>query len=165
MTLKELFTRKNFFKFVKYILIFTISVFLISLIIPYIEEFSLETDPKIEEIKLKIAPLFSKNVKHTGILEVINSRDVMAEIDMYKGNKSYTINKEKVYLCLKDKDGEYYNDNLLIFVTLHELSHVISDTIGHDKKFNNIFDALLKKAAEMNIYNPKLPIDQNYCTY
>jgi len=142
-------------------LIFVIAMFVTT----YIEEFSLQGDPKIDEIKIKIAPLFSKDVKHSGILDVINSRDVMNEIYIYKGNKSYTINKEKVYLCLKDENGEYYNDNLLIFVTLHELSHVISDTIGHDKKFNNIFDELLRKATEMNIYDPKLPIDQNYCTY
>lgn len=152
----------NFFKF---LFICSLVALIILLVTSYIEEFSLQGDPKIDEIKIKIAPLFSKNIKYQGILEVINNRDVMNEIDIYKGNKSYTINKEKVYLCLKDENGNYYNDNLLIFVTLHELSHVISDTIGHDKKFNNIFDELLKKATEMNIYDPKLPIDQNYCTY
>jgi len=158
-------SKDRFKKFCLFLLCCALVGFLIFCLTQYIEDFSLQGDPKIEEIKLKIAPLFSKNIKHTGILEVINNRDIMNEIDIYKGDKSYTINKEKVYLCLKDEHGEYYNDNLLIFVTLHELSHVISDTIGHDKKFNNIFDQLLKKATELNIYDPKLPIDQNYCTY
>ncbi len=157
--------KSKFYNCIKFVFICGLAVLLIILVTSYIEEFSLQGDPKIDEIKLKISPLFSKNIKHTGVLHNINNRDIMNEIDIYKGNKSYTINKEKVYLCLKDENDEYYNDNLLIFVTLHELSHVISDTIGHDKKFNSIFDELLKKATEMNIYDPKLPIDQNYCTY
>lgn len=133
------------------------------LLTQYIEEFNLQDDPKLNEIKEVISPLFSKNIKHTGILDVINKRDVLNEISFYKGNKSYTINKEKVFLCLKKKNGEYYDMNILVFVTLHELSHVLSTTIGHDKNFNNIFDALLKKAAELGIYDPSIPVDKNYC--
>ena len=155
----------SFYNFFKVIFICGLSILLFMLITSYVEEFSLQGDPKIDDIKIKLSPLFSKDIKHTGVLSVINNRDIMNEIDIYKGNKSYTINKEKVYLCLKDENGQYYNDNLLIFVTLHELSQVLSNTIGHDKNFSSIFDALLKKATEMNIYDPKLPIDQNYCTY
>ena len=39
--------------------------------------------------------------------------------------------KQKVYLCLKDENNEYYNDNMLIYVALHELAHVLCDEIGH----------------------------------
>jgi hypothetical protein len=133
-------------------------------IFTYMEEYVQQDDPKILEIKEKLIPLFSKDVKHSGFLEVINRRDVFDEIYMYKGDKSYTINKEKVFLCLKDKNDEYYSMNILVFVTLHELAHVLSTTIGHDKNFNDIFDALLKKAAEMKIYDPSVQMDQNYCT-
>jgi hypothetical protein len=145
-----------------------IIVFLCSVAITHfftnIEEYVQQDEPKILEIKEKLSPLFSKNIKHSGVLEVINRRDVFDEIYMYKGDKSYTINKEKVFLCLKDKNNEYYSMNILIFVTLHELAHVLSTTIGHDKNFNDIFDALLKKAAEMKIYDPSIQMDQNYCT-
>jgi hypothetical protein len=144
-------------------LIFVCCLVTYLLLSQYIEEYTLQDDPKLIEIKEKIAPLFSKNIQYTGILDVINKRNVLDEISFYKGNKSYTINKEKVFLCLKKKDGEYYDMNILVFVTLHELSHVLSTTIGHDKNFNNIFDALLKKAAEMGIYDPSIPIDKNYC--
>lgn len=147
----------------KVALIFVCCLVTYLLLSQYIEEYTLQDDPKLNEIKQTIAPLFSKNIQHTGILDVINKRNVLDEISFYKGNKSYTINKEKVFLCLKKKNGEYYDMNILVFVTLHELSHVLSTTIGHDKNFNNIFDALLKKAAEMGIYDPSIPIDKNYC--
>ena len=130
-----------------------------------IEEYTYATDPKIDEIKNKMAPLFSHDIKHSGFLDVINKRNVLDEINLYKGDKSYTINKENVFLCLKDENGEYYSMNILMFVTLHEMAHVLSTTIGHDKNFNNIFDALLKKAAEMGIYDPTLKMDENYCNY
>ena len=147
----------------KIILIIIFAFITYNLLTNCIEEYTLQDDPKIEEIMNTIAPLFSKNIKHTGYLEPINKRDILNEISIYKGNKSYTINKEKVFLCLKKKTGEYYDMNILVFVTLHELSHVLSTTIGHDQNFNNIFDALLQKAAEMKIYNPDEPIDRNYC--
>ena len=128
-----------------------------------IEEYTLQDDPKLVEIKTAIEPLFSKNIEYTGILDIINKRELFNEISFYKGNKSYTINKEKVFLCLKDKSGSYYDMNTLIFVTLHEISHSLCDEIGHTSKFNKIFDELLKKAVEMKIYNDKIPIVQDYC--
>ena len=130
-----------------------------------IEEYTLQDDPKLYELKEKILPLFSKNIKHTGYLEVINHSDLLSEISFFKGEKSYTINKEKVFLCLRDKNGEYYDMNILMFVLLHELAHCLSTTVGHDKNFNDIFDALLKKSAELKIYDPKKEMDQNYCNH
>jgi len=86
-------------------------------------------------------------------------------IKLYKGNKSYTINKAKVYLCLRDKNGHYYNDNLLAYVFLHELAHVISDSVGHNEEFHHNFDKLLDMASERGLYNPAIPIDTNYCNF
>lgn len=65
----------------------------------------------------------------------------------------------------KDENNEYYEDNMLKYVLLHEISHSICDEIGHTQKFNDIFQALLKKAVEMGIYNPNVPIIKNYCLY
>ena len=51
---------------------------------------------EISELKEKVQPLFSKEKKYTGILSRINDRDVISEISLYKGDKSYTINKHKI---------------------------------------------------------------------
>jgi len=128
-----------------------------------LEEFTLQDDPILPELKAKIAPLFSKDTKYSGILEVINKRDVLNEVALYKGNKSYTINKEKIFLCLKDKNGDYYDTNMLLYVLLHEISHSLCDEVGHTKKFNEIFNALLKEAVKRGIYDENKPIIQNYC--
>ena len=83
---------------------------------------------------------------------------------MYKGDKSYTINKEKTFLCLYDKNGDYYPVNQLVYVLLHEISHALNTKdVGHTDNFNKIFDELLDKATQQGVYNPSIPIIQDYC--
>ena len=88
---------------------------------------------------------------------------VVKNLRLYKGDKSYTINKEKIFLNLKDPQGEYYPLNMLVYVTLHEISHLINTKdVGHTEEFHRIFDELLLKAAEQGSFNPSIPIIQEY---
>ena len=156
-------------KYSKYVYIFVIST--IVLFTAYMwnlyiqEEYRLQNDPKLKELKEKVEPLFSKDKKYIGILSRINDRDVMSEITLYKGDKSYTINKHKIYLCLVDENDNYYNDMMLLFVFLHEIAHVLCNSIGHTDEFNEIFDALLQEAAKNNIYDPSYQPMKDYCQY
>jgi hypothetical protein len=147
------------------ILFIIIFGFLVWLIITQIEEYKLQDDPKLRELKEKVKPLFSKNKKYNGVLSSLNERDIMNEISLYKGEKSYTINKHKVFLCLKDENNDYYDDMMLLYVLLHEISHVLCNSIGHTEEFNDIFQALLDEASIMGIYNKEFEIIQNYCQY
>jgi hypothetical protein len=85
------------------------------------------------------------------------------DVDIYEGDKSYTINKKKVYICLKDEHGKYYSRNMLVYVILHEYAHILCDEIGHTDKFFDIFQKLLAKASASGIYNPSIPPVKNYC--
>ena len=87
------------------------------------------------------------------------------KIKIFKGNKSYTINKKTVYLCLEDQNGNYYNLNILVYVLLHEISHVLCKSIGHNEEFQSIFDKLLKKAEEKGYYDPSQKSPNDYCNY
>lgn len=132
-----------------------ICIFIIIIIIIFFmltrltEEFKKE-DPMLFNIKNKIRPLHPEMVDHIILLE---------------DTKSYTINKKKVYLCLKDENGDYYDDNMLVFVAIHELAHVLCDEIGHTDKFQTIFQDLLNKATDLQIYDPSVAPIQNYCEY
>ncbi len=82
---------------------------------------------------------------------------------------AYSENKgEKLAFCLNKKKTD--NDNLidpntLTFVAIHELSHIMSATVGHNDEFWNNFKFLLDNAVVMGIYTPidykKNP--KNYC--
>lgn len=106
-------------------------------------------DPNLERLRKKL----------------IKVHPAFKDLELYKGEKSYTINKQKVFICTKDQNNEYYDDNMLIYVLLHEMAHVLNDTIGHTEEFFKKFDELKSKAIKLKIYNPNLPIDPNYCEF
>lgn len=112
-----------------------------------VKEYYEQLDPILCKIKEQLRPLHS----------------CVDKLKFFEGKKSYTINKKKIYLCLKDENNEYYDYNMLMYVALHELSHVLCDEIGHTAKFHRIFEQILKQAEEMKIYDPTIPIVQNYC--
>jgi hypothetical protein len=147
------------------LLLFIICGFIVFLIIMQVEEFNLKHDPMLKKLRKKIEPLFKGDNYYTGLLSPLNKRDILNEITLYRGDKSYTINKQKVFLCLKDENDEYYDMNMLIYVLLHEISHVICDEVGHTEKFAKIFEELLEKAEEMQVYNPDIPIITDYCQF
>lgn len=130
----------------------------------YIECFH-QSDPKIEMLKDKVKPIFEGDNYYTGHLKPLNKRQILDEIKVFKGNKSYTINKQRVFLCLKDEKGDYYEDNMLMYVFLHELAHVVCDEVGHTQKFHDIFQDILDVAAKKGIWDPNAEIIQDYCNY
>ena len=69
---------------------------------------------------------------------------------------SYSVNKgEKVHLCLRQREGEseaLVSENVMVFVSLHEMGHVITPSVGHGPDFWNNFAWLLKQAEAINIY-------------
>jgi hypothetical protein len=139
-------------------------VFIVFLIYYQVKEGYNQNDPMLDELRKKLNNFFS-NTKFTGDLSSLNNNNIMSKLKFYKGNKSYTINKRKVYLCLKDEDDEYYDINMLTYVSLHEIAHCICDEIGHTSKFHKIFDDLLKEAAINKIFDPTKKLIDNYCEY
>jgi len=70
---------------------------------------------------------------------------------------SYSVNKgESVHFCLRQRDGteNLVNQDVMMFVALHEMSHMITKTIGHDPEFWNNFGWLIKEAEQRNLYKP-----------
>ena len=74
-----------------------------------------------------------------------------SELTAYSENKG-----EKIAFCLNTtKEGDRLIDiNTLTFVALHELSHIMTETIGHKQEFWQNFKFLLTNAKEANIYQP-----------
>ena len=128
-----------------------------------IEDYNLKDDPKLKELKSVFSDFFNQERYWRGKLAALNKRNIMKETDLYRGDKSYTINKERVYICLKDENNEYYSLNMLIYVLAHEYSHVICESIGHTEEFHAIFEELLVELADAGVYDPSQPIITNYC--
>lgn len=130
------------------ILIISIIIILLAVYFFYIKKEYYQHDPKIDKLKSlvsKLDPNFN-------------------DISIYKGKSSFTLNKKNIYMCLYDKNGKYYSDNMLIYVLIHEIAHVINkhDT-GHTPTFYRIFDRLLIEADQIGIYDISTPPIENYC--
>lgn len=93
-----------------------------------------------------------KNVK------LMNKRfkpENIQETSLHDSGTSYTIDKGKeLHLCLRDKTTKKHHDvNLLMFVSIHELAHMMSSSYGHNNEFSKNFKFLLEKAVECNVYH------------
>lgn len=79
----------------------------------------------------------------------------LAESDGSSKHTSYSVNKgEKIVLCLRSKNGNQplEDPNLLLFVALHEISHIMTKSIGHTKEFWNNFKFVLQNCQQAGIY-------------
>jgi len=83
------------------------------------------------------------------------------------GSTSYTVQKgREMYVCLRNKDGSFVDINTLMFVILHEMSHIGAYwTFGHTDDFWTVFAFVLQDAIEAGVYKyvdyTKEPVD--YC--
>jgi hypothetical protein len=64
---------------------------------------------------------------------------------------------EKLAFCLnREKKGEsnMIDDHTLMFVAIHELSHIATKSIGHKQEFWDNFKFLLENAEECGVHSP-----------
>lgn len=69
--------------------------------------------------------------------------------DIKEGSNTYTQNKSQIKFCLRTPTGEMSSMNTLVFVAIHELSHVISiqaDPNHETEEFHDNFENLLRYA-------------------
>jgi hypothetical protein len=67
---------------------------------------------------------------------------------------SYSVNKgQSIVMCVRSKqDDKLVKENIMTFVAIHELGHLMTKTIGHDPEFWNNMRLLLKIAIDNGLY-------------
>lgn len=91
----------------------------------------------------------------------------MVENDLESDSTSYSENKgEKIVVCLRDKyTKKLVDENTIMFVVLHEMSHLMTTTVGHTPEFWANFRRVLHDGVQVGIYKvvnyDKTPIQ--YC--
>ena len=125
---------------------------------------------KLAEINKKIVQLIESLRKEdrTGIhrLKQRYNPDQLSETGLDAKYTSYSVNKgERISICVRQEDNTFIDDNIIIFVFIHELAHVMTEEVGHTKKFWDNMAYLLEKGEQIGIYVPedysKQPVD--YC--
>lgn len=125
----------------------------------------------INKIIIKHMYIKYKNKKYEENVESLQrnyNENVIAE-HIPKGvkNTSYVLNKgDEIRLCLRDPHTKkLHSFETLLFVNLHELSHIFDLGWGHEQPFWYGFKLILQNAEELGLYKPidynKYP--QPYC--
>lgn len=69
---------------------------------------------------------------------------------------SYSVNKgEAVHFCLRQREGNdesLVHEDIVTFVAIHEMGHMITRTVGHGPDFWNNFAWLLQEAERIEVY-------------
>lgn len=69
---------------------------------------------------------------------------------------SFSVNKgQEVHFCLRQResgDESLVEENIVTFVAIHEMGHIITKTVGHGPDFWNNFAWLLEQAERIGIY-------------
>ena len=110
------------------------------------------------DLKDSVCQRLVKNFNPNHIVETLPT----SEFTAYSEGKGY-----KLAFCLRKHKNQMklIDINTLTFVALHELSHLMTESIGHKQEFWNNFKFMLKHASEEGIYEPvdysKSPTD--YC--
>ena len=79
--------------------------------------------------------------------------DALSEGGTEVGYTSYSVNKgEKIVMCLRQPDDEFVDENVLVYVAVHELGHLMTDEIGHTPKFWANFKRLAAEAVDIGVY-------------
>jgi len=106
------------------------------------------------------------------------------EIGNMESDAAYVINKQHFAFCLQDLPGvgekpkttKLEDTNLITYVGIHELAHIMSEETGHGQEFIRNFEFLLNYAKNIKYTDPflnkeiplyielsKLKTSDNYC--
>ena len=69
---------------------------------------------------------------------------------------AYSVNKgEELSICIREKDTEKFIDiNTVLFVSIHELAHIMTEETGHTESFWDNMKYLLEAGSKIGIYTP-----------
>jgi len=112
-----------------------------------------------EELTKLVEHVYSTDKEKKGVKQLktnFNSRNI---IENTPGGQytAYSVNKgEQLAICLRNaKDDTFINDNLIFFVSIHEMAHVMTDEVGHTPLFWDNMKYLLEQSEELGFYIPE----------
>ena len=114
------------------------------------------TTTKLKQLVAYVSEKFPDRENIKRLKDGFNPKKVVetlptSEFTAYSENKG-----EKIAFCLDTEKGnnKLIDENTLMFVGIHEISHVATKSVGHTDEFWKNFKFLLEQAVEIKIYTP-----------
>ncbi len=125
-----------------------------------------------EKAKQLVEHLVQKYPEKDSIKRLVEgfNPDTIKETLPNSKHTAYTENKKDMYFCLNvkkdEEDSKLIDEHTLMFVTIHEMAHICTKSIGHKSEFWDNFRFLLEEAKIAGIHEPvdysKAPTE--YCS-
>lgn len=103
------------------------------------------------KIKILIENLKKLYPKHKGIQRLPYKIYLYEIPENNKHKTAYVVNKKEIYICI----DENKDLNELYFIVLHELAHIITESVGHMNGFWINFRLILRLSIKLNLYKFK----------
>jgi hypothetical protein len=112
---------------------------------------------KIDDFLLRLNKLLvEEHPDHILIQKKLKKPITLKELPDNSKHIAYTINKNNMYICLRDNSGEFENQyNRVYFVVMHELAHIITKSVGHTEEYWDNYRLVLKTAIDNGLYEYK----------
>ena len=107
---------------------------------------------------LKNDPEYQQNIAVQRLISNWEAGVTLKEIGNMESDAAYVINKRDMSFCLQKTKNQLVLEelNLITYVAIHELAHIMSEEIGHGSEFIRNFEFLLNYAKQINYYDPLL---------
>jgi hypothetical protein len=124
----------------------------------------------LAEVNAKLTQLIRHMISKYNSKEAIQlyqnyNPDMLSEGSYTSGFTSFTVNKVKLVLCIRQRDNTFVSKNTIMYVAIHELAHMATKELGHTETFWQNFKWLLEEAVAIGLYKKtdfnKTP--QDYC--
>ena len=107
-------------------------------------------DTNLEKIVLYVKEKYPNKSITKSLVKRYDETTKLSELIDTEDNVAYSKNKgEEIAICLEDKN---IDKNTMMFVCIHELSHIGTNEIGHTRNFWKNMKFLLECAVKLNIY-------------
>lgn len=112
---------------------------------------------KIIVENLRNDPVYSQKTEVKRLIRNWDSGVTIKEIGQMESDAAYVVNKKHMSFCIQKKETLTLEDlNLITYVGIHELAHIMSQEIGHGSEFIKNFQFLLDYSKGINYYDPLL---------
>jgi hypothetical protein len=104
-----------------------------------------------------VSSLERSNSDNPNVQQLVNNWNngvSIKETGKLETDAAYVINKKYISFCLPDTTGALNEINLMTYVAIHELAHIMSFEIGHGPEFVRNFDFLLRYAKTLKYLDP-----------
>ena len=108
-----------------------------------------------QKVKTLINHVDGKDKENIDRLKKRYNPDKLSETGLGAEYTSYSVNKgEEISICVRNTNNTFIDDNIIMFVVIHELAHIITISVGHKPEFWKNMKYLLEQGNECNVYIP-----------